>query len=98
LVCGIRSGLKESEFNEEFLIDSLKNVPIRLYVSKIHCQSINVGVNGEEKNIQHIYVKENKMHGLKILRTIPQPLHVFAWSPQICEHYINLEDDAKLIQ
>jgi len=52
IVYAVESNSEISEESEELLTDSKEDKLIWLYVSKRHCQIVNIGTDKEEKNFQ----------------------------------------------
>jgi len=83
----------------------LEDKPVRSYVSKNHCQTINLGSSNEEKTIQIT----NRLSPFELatwVKFFKENSQTFAWSykdlkgvsPSICQHHIDIEARAKPIR
>ena len=107
-------GIKSQEFNLEPPYSSNDyfqkppgfpdSTPIAKHVPQDQCCDLNIGEEGEIKNIQiskHLLRRERRAWQ----RFFNKQLSVFAWSykdlkgvpPEVCKHHIHLEERAKLI-
>ena len=104
-VYGVNSDWELSSESEDNYESQLEEVPIRSYVSKGHCQMLNVGSGSEERNIQ-IFNQLNPSELKTWTKFFQDNIKTFAWSykdlrgvsPSICEHHIELEDGARPIR